>query len=140
MADTMMENRSGPNKIVALVMGIGFVAVGLLGFVSNPILGIFGTNLTHNLVHLLSGVVLLALWWYAAGAYARVGNIVFGVVYLLVSLLGFAGTVVPTMLNTAADGFAHADDSLHLALGVVFLAVALIDRTPVEGRRTMPTR
>ena len=49
-------------KTLAVVFGIVFVIVGLLGFVGNPLvgsMGLFMTNHAHDLVHLLIGVILL---------------------------------------------------------------------------------
>jgi hypothetical protein len=49
-------------KTLALVFGIVFIVVGILGFIPNPIVGhdaLFHTNSVHNLVHLIIGIVLL---------------------------------------------------------------------------------
>jgi hypothetical protein len=57
-------------KTAAVVLGIVFLAVGILGFFPNPLLsptGLFVVNTAHNLVHLISGAVLLA------GAYTTLG-------------------------------------------------------------------
>ena len=47
-------------KTAAILIGIVFIAVGLLGFVSNPIIGesesaIFHADSVHNMVHIISG-------------------------------------------------------------------------------------
>ena len=49
----------------SMLFGIVFVIVGILGFISNPIVSsinvnaLFRTDLLHNIIHLLVGVVLL---------------------------------------------------------------------------------
>ena len=51
-------------RAVALVFGVSFLAVGVLGFILNPTggerLGIFAVNVLHNLVHLLFGIFGIA--------------------------------------------------------------------------------
>ena len=114
-------------KNITLILGIVFILVGVLGFIPNPIVGasgIFETDLGHNLVHLAAGAVLL----FAAlqsESLARLALQVFGVVYLLVGLVGFA------VVDSAAGhgsllGLVHlnsADNWLHIVLGVVLIGL-----------------
>lgn len=103
-------------------LGWIFVVVGVLGFFSNPIVGegaIFHTDLNHNLVHLISGALLL---WVAYAAPGRASMVlkVLGVVYLLVLLAGFfmAGDTGSLL------GFMEINDMdnwLHLVLAAVLL-------------------
>jgi hypothetical protein len=59
--------------------------------------------------------------------------IALGVVYLVVGILGF---VVPMMFGLLPDGYTIFDNLLHLALGIVGIAVALASRpgTTAEAR------
>lgn len=97
-----------------------FALVGLLGFVSNPIVGasgMFATDLNHNLVHLISAAVFA----FAASRGAATTSLVmkiFGVVYLLVGVLGMAGMATDGSLFGLMQ-VNDADNYLHLALGVV---------------------
>lgn len=108
---------------LAKVFGIIFVVVGLLGLVGGFGIvggdGVFMTNLPHDLVHLIVGVVLL---WVAAKSPAKSSGalVLFGVVYLLVAVLGFIidGDVFGLVIN-------GADDWLHVVLGVVLLGAGL---------------
>lgn len=118
------------NALVAKVVGVVFVLIGVIGFVNNPILGLFGVNLLHNLIHLLSGVVLLAVGFLNRGIYARVTNQVFGVVYLLVGLLGFLAPGIANPLLGMDVGNPIADHVLHLLLAVVFLGVGFGVKAP----------
>lgn len=116
------------NKLVAQILGIVLVLVGILGFVmTSPLLGIFAVNMLHNVVHLASGAVLLIGAYVAGGRNARLINMVFGAVYLLVALVGFLGieSINHMVGNGANDGgIVLADPILHALLAIVLLAVA----------------
>ncbi len=76
-------------KTAAYIFGAVLAVVGVWGFVQNPVLDIFAVNTLHNIVHLASGVLLLAVaMWY--GARAGMALIVLGVVYLVVAVLQLA--------------------------------------------------
>jgi hypothetical protein len=103
-------------KKAVLILGVVFILVGLLGFFMSPILGIFGTNSLHNIVHLASGLVLVFAASRGEDA-AQMGAKVFGVVYALVTILGFVA--MPTL--TKLIGLNTADNFLHVLLTVVLL-------------------
>lgn len=114
-------------KNITVVLGIVFILVGILGFIPNPIVGrsgIFVTDLGHDLVHLVAGGILLLAGLQAEQA-ARLSLQVFGVVYLLVGLLGFA-IVDSATGDGSLLGLVHinsADNWLHIALGLVLLGI-----------------
>lgn len=124
-------------KTASLIIGVTFIAVGLLGFFPNPIIGsnaLFYTDTIHNVVHLVSGIlfVLVAL---ASPGSAKGFMKLFGLVYLLLGVIGFFmyGTDGMGMLL----GFLHvngADNYLHVALGIgIFLAGALTRATTTNA-------
>ncbi len=112
-------------KTLSMVFGVVFVLVGLLGFIANPIVGsagYFETNLVHNLVHLIIGVVLLLIATMAP-AKSDVGLRVFGIIYLIVAVLGFVtapagGDLLGFITANVADHW------LHVVLGIVLVAVS----------------
>ena len=108
-------------RLAAIVIGIVFVLVGLLGFVNNPVLGLFQVNPLHNLIHIISGVVLLA------GAFSSLGSSmalkIIGVVYALVAILGFFAVNADGMLLGLIP-VNRADQWLHVVLAVVILVAA----------------
>lgn len=115
-------------KTAAIIIGLAFLAVGLLGFVSNPIVGashdaIFHTDKVHNIVHIVSGAlfILIAL---AAPASAAAFLKIFGIVYLGLGIYGMA--TMGTAETQKLLGFLHvnrADNYLHIGLGIIiFLA------------------
>ncbi len=111
-------------KTAAVILGIVFLAVGILGFFPNPLVsptGLFVVNTTHNIVHLASGAVLLA------GAYSTLGASlalkVVGAVYALVAILGLI-MGGPMLLGLVAMN--TADHWLHVILAVVILAAGFL--------------
>ena len=111
-----------PNRIVALVVGIAFTLVGIMGFFVSSSMAVgnllgFDVDLVHNLVHLLIGIAGLAA---AFTGWSRTYNQVVGVVYLLV---GLAGLIYPALyFNHLLMGLMHvnaADHVLHLVVGAV---------------------
>ena len=115
-----------PAQLFAYLVGAVLVLVGLLGFVvdsgfdtGNGIDGdkliVFEVNGIHNLVHLASGLLLLAIA--PKRATARYGVIAFGVVYAVVTLIGLVdGEDVLGLIPINA-----ADNVLHIALTLAAL-------------------
>ncbi|GAA4010958.1 DUF4383 domain-containing protein [Allokutzneria multivorans] len=136
-----------PVQLLALVVGVVFLLVGVLGFVPGAttnyeslqfsghhsdamLLGVFQVSILHNIVHLLFGVAGLALARTASGARAfLVGG---GVVYLL---LWVYGLLIDHDSSANFVPFNTADNWLHLGLGVGMVALGLIaGRAPVQAR------
>ena len=109
-------------KKIAQVFGVIFLLVGLLGFIGNPIvgeMGLFHADMMHNLVHILSGLILLIA---ASKGAAALWLKVIGIVYLLVAILGFMmlgedgmGSVLGIVSVNGADNW------LHLVLAAILL-------------------
>jgi hypothetical protein len=140
--------RASRMQQAAVIIGVGFLIVGILGFIpgittnydsmefaghdSNAqLLGIFDVSVLHNIVHLLFGVagLLLARSWQGARVFLIGGGIIYLVlwVYGLAVDPGDSANFIP--LN-------DADNWLHLGLGVVMILLGfLLDR----DRRTGPT-
>jgi hypothetical protein len=105
-------------RTAGLIIGIVFIVVGILGFIPNPLVspdGLFVVNGAHNLVHLVSGLVILAGVYSFGSALALK---IIGVVYALVAILGLimgGDMLFGIAMNTA-------DHWLHVILAVVILA------------------
>ena len=120
-------------KKLSLLFGVVFIAVGLLGFVSNPIIGIsegaiFHADTMHNIVHIVSGVLFL-LVALAAPASSRRFLLLFGIVYCLIGVLGFVNMGTTGMGQVL--GFLHvngADNYLHVGLGLVILIAGIASK------------
>jgi hypothetical protein len=119
---------------VALIFGVVFIVVALLGFVTSggsmdasmnapKELGLFPVNVLHNVVHLLFGIwgVLAARSWSGAKTYCQVG----GVIYIVLAILGF---IAPTTFGLIPIG--GNDIWLHALLGIVLAGVGFTARAP----------
>lgn len=110
-----------PAQMFALVFGVLYLLIGILGFIiaddADKIFGIFQVNVLHNIAHLAVGALLLV----GSGkhATAKQVNLIIGIVYGLLAILGLANILVdaPDGLLVAND----ADDFLHLATAVLAL-------------------
>ena len=118
-------------EMYAMAIGAVLVLVGLLGFVSNPLVGvtssasatspIFGANLAENVLHILVGA--LGLWFGYSGA-AKGYNMWLGIGAAVVGLAGLS--FVPTLPDLLFNVFSINNQItyLHLVIAVVSLGVA----------------
>ena len=85
-------------------------------------LGLLNVDILEDIVYLITGGIL-AYVGFGRADLASARNVVggLGVVYLLVGILGF---IVPMMLGLIPHGYTVFDNLLHLALGVLSIAVA----------------
>ena len=104
----------------ALVIGVVFTIVGLLGFLLNPtggvLLGIFAVNLVHNVIHLVVGLLGIAA---AFTGWSRLYAQGLGIVYLLVGILGFIPGLTTDGLLLGLVHINLADNLLHLVVGAI---------------------
>jgi len=105
-------------KTWLIVLGVVFLLVGILGFVNNPILGAFSVNALHNIVHLLSGVLVLIFAFQSPSA-AKTFSLWFGIVYAIVAILGF---IAPSFMRSFLS-VNMADNILHVVLAIVFIVL-----------------
>lgn len=105
--------RKTPVQMFTLVFGVVYLLVGVLGFINDPILGVFSVNALHNVVHLAIGGALA--FSSKDHATAKTVSLVVGVAYLLVALLGFvAKDFMDDLLQINTE-----DNFLHLVSGAV---------------------
>ncbi len=111
-------------RTYAQILGVVLLLIGVVGLVLGErlFLGILNIDIVEDIVHLLTGGLLAYVGFgrVEEGA-ARTLVGVLGVVYLVVGILGF---IVPTMFGLLPDGYTVFDNLLHLALGVLSIAVA----------------
>ena len=96
-------------KSASLVFGIIFIAVGLLGFVPNPIIAdshnaIFHADAVHSGVHIVSGI-LFVIFALALPSRAAIFMKVFGIVYFLLGALG--------VFSIGSTGMTKGSENIH---------------------------
>jgi hypothetical protein len=127
-----------PVQLVAMIVSAVFLLVGVLGFIpgittdydtmqfaghesSAMLLGIFQVSILHNIVHLLFGVVGLAMARSAAGARAYlIGG---GLIYLV---LWIYGLIVDHGSDANFVPLNDADNWLHLGLAIGMILLGLV--------------
>jgi hypothetical protein len=136
-----------PAQLYALVFGAVLVAAGILGFFyeasfavgdetlreREAVLGILDVNGWHNVVHLASGALGLAV----AGSYggARAYALGLGAVYIVITILGFAygdGDSIFSLIPINTE-----DNILHLLIGIAGIGAGLA--TPAQPAPTTTT-
>jgi hypothetical protein len=129
-----------PALLFCRIVGPTLLLVGLIGFIvdstfdtppdnigGSQLLGLFEVNGWHNIVHILSGLLLLAFAknWRTA----RTGALIFGLTYGLVTVWGLVdGDDVFGIIPVNGE-----DNVLHVVLSVAALGAALATR-PREDR------
>jgi Domain of unknown function (DUF4383) len=127
-------------RSLALVVGIVFLVVGVLGFVPGittnyseltfaghmsdaKLVGLFEVSILHNIVHLLFGVagVAMARRTNTAVTYLVGGGVIYLVLWIYGLLVGQESAANFVPLNTA-------DNWLHFLLGVGMIAMGLLGR------------
>lgn len=97
-------------KTLAWVFGIVLTLVGILGFVpgvttNDMLLGIFMVGGLHNIIHLVTGLAALAA---AMGYFApKLFFQIFGVIYGVVTILGFVTGGALLFSTNMADNLLH---------------------------------
>lgn len=127
-----------PVQTAALGVGVVFLLVGILGFVPGitqnfdtitfadheseaKLLGLFQVNILHNIVHLLFGVLGLAMarTWVNARNFLVWGGVVYLALWIYGMLVDLDSTANFVSLNVA-------DNWLHVALGVGMIGLGTL--------------
>jgi hypothetical protein len=131
-----MEGRS-PAQLYALVFGVTLVAAGIMGFFYNAdfgtgdgterdaVLGILDVNAWHNIVHILTGGLGLAV----AASYggSRGYALGLGAVYIVVAVAGFIAGDGDEIFNLIPVN--TEDNVLHALIGIAGLGAGLATPT-----------
>lgn len=125
-------------KTLCKVAGLIFLIVGLVGFAMPTLMGFHLTPI-HNVIHIVTGLIALYLGFAGSYSGAKTFCLVFGVVYILVAIIGFmAPDTLASILGhagpmTSADFM--PDNVFHLLVGIVFLAVGMMRPAVVATAR-----
>jgi hypothetical protein len=125
-----MQERS-PSQIYALVFGLTLVGAGIVGFFYSSdfgepgkvdgVLGILDVNGWHNVVHIASGLIGLAV--YASYGNARLYALGLGAVYVAIAIAGFIAGDGSNLLSIIPVN--TEDNFLHLLIGIAGLGAGL---------------
>ena len=141
---TTREDRGGktPAQLYCLLGGLALLAAGIFGFIADAafdtgngvdggkLLGIFEVNGIHNLIHIASGVLLLAAS--PKRASAKTIALIFGLTYGAVAIIGLIdGSDVLGLIPING-----ADNILHIALSLVGILAALASPADRDDMRT----
>ncbi len=121
-------------RVYAQIVGVVLLLLGVLGLVlgEQALLGIVNIDIVEDIVHLLTGGILAYVGFGQRDegiARSVVGAL--GAVYLLVGVLGF---IIPMLFGLLPHGYSVVDNLIHLALGVLSLAVAFALRGGATAR------
>ncbi len=128
-----MANYRHPAQLLALIVGLGYVAIGIVGFFVTgfsdwvhsshaDLLG-FELNGFHNIVHLGVGGILVGASLARPAAITQGVLIGGGLVYLLAAVLGFTNNLGELL---SIHGTFAPDNFLHLASGVIAIAAGFL--------------
>ena len=135
------RNYMNTNVVVTKTATFGgalLVVVGLLGFIAPGFMGMHLSAL-HNVMVLLSGVVAIYFGLMATQATGRTFCLVFGAMFGLLGLAGFAagGTDYTFTIIPGALVLGTMDHLVHLILGAIFLLVGWVQK---PATATTPAR
>jgi Domain of unknown function (DUF4383) len=131
-----------PAQWYCLAAGLALLLAGVFGFISDSTFDVggalngdgflgFEVNGWHNVVHVLSGVLLLAA--FRRRGPARTVALAFGVVYGIVAIIGLIdGNDVVGLIPVNA-----ADNVLHIALSALGIATGLVSRGSYDRDRVL---
>lgn len=117
-------------KMWATLAGIVLVVVGLLGFIDNPLVGsaegaLVPTDALHNIVHLATGAIALAIAFGTSGKQQVDAVLGFGILYVVIFVAVLVSPTLFGLFTVAANAVIHV---IHAALAVVSIGVAMMAR------------
>ncbi|HVL53234.1 MAG TPA: DUF4383 domain-containing protein [Vitreimonas sp.] len=125
----------GPVQMWMTLAGIVLVAVGLIGFIDNPLVGsdpnaLLPTGLVHNIVHLATGALALYIAFGLRGQNQVNGVIGFGVLYAVILVVVLLSPDLFGLFEVPANAVLHV---IHAALAGVSLVVGYMARSNRES-------
>lgn len=117
-------------KMWATLAGIVLVVVGLLGFIDNPLVGsaegaLVPTDALHNIVHLATGAIALAIAFGTSGKQQVDAVLGFGILYVVIFVAVLVSPTLFGLFTVPANAAIHV---IHAALAVVSIGVAMMAR------------
>jgi|SRR5215212_6269791 len=128
-----------PAKTYTVGLGVVLVLLGVAGLLMGDelLLGLVNIDVVEDLVHVVSGGLLLFAGLQRNASVTRGMVGVVSVVYLLVGVLGF---VLPYLFGLLPHGYSVVDNLIHLVLGILGLLVYANSRLPEAERSAADPR
>jgi len=127
--------QAGMSKTFSIILGVILTLLGLLGFISNPLIGtnsIFATDTTHNVIHIILGSILLVVAFLSHKDCALWLKIIGAIIFLL-GLIGVltipstGGTLLGIVYANGASNF------LHLVAGIVMFISGVYGKCSISA-------
>lgn len=117
-------------KMWATLAGIVLVAVGLLGFLNTQLVGsadgaLIPTDTLHNIVHLATGALALAIAFGTSGKQQVDAVLGFGILYVVIFVAVLVSPTLFGLFSVPANAVIHV---IHAAVAVVSIGVAMMAR------------
>jgi len=131
----MANGNEGLAKTWIILAGVILIVIGLLGFISNPLVGradaLIATGNIHNIVHLTTGALALYIGYMLRGTNLVNGVIGFGILYAVIFIAVVVSPTLFGLFDTAANIYLHV---IHATLAVVSLGVGYMARNAATAR------
>ena len=122
LVNTNIKKRGGSmantQKTYALLLGIILAVIGIWGLFTNNILGIFGVNTFHSILHLIAGAFGIYVGTRGEGP---TYNMTIGWIGVALAILGWIPGINTLLVNLI--NLSPGDNWLHIVIGVVSLGV-----------------
>lgn len=135
-----MQETGNIAQLFALVVGVAYLAIGVIGFAVTGFEGIVTNgddtllglqlNVFHNVVHLVIGLLLLVVSRLPDPTISQGVLIGGGLIYIVAAGLGFLNELQILSINSGLE----ADNFLHLVSGIAALAVGIIGANQSSAR------
>lgn len=103
-------------KTYAMWGGIILLVLGVIGLFTGTRVFTLNSDIIEDLIHLVGGAILAYVGFSGTDAQASTWAKVFGVVFLVIGVVGF---FLPKLFNLLPSGLGAADNIVHLIYGVV---------------------
>lgn len=123
-------------KTWATLAGIVLVAVGLLGFLDTQLIGsaegaLIPTDALHNIVHLGTGALALAIAFGTSGKQQVDAVLGFGILYVVIFVAVLVSPTLFGLFSVPANVVIHV---IHAAVAAVSIGVAMMARNDGMAR------
>jgi uncharacterized membrane protein len=113
--------------MTTIILGVILALLGLLGFISNPLIGanaLFGANAAHNLIHIVLGAILLIV----AFRFNKSSALWLKIIGAIMFFLGLIGVLTVPSAGGMVLGFVAANGAsnwLNFVAGIVIFIAGM---------------